>query len=87
MKSSAGVIDLMESAAIRLREALSVLKVIEGQSLLAELPQNREAAERHQCAVSLLVLLRRELDGVATELQAACLVQSVLFPAERPNRQ
>lgn len=62
---------LVEDAIGRLSEALAILVTIEEHNLLGELPADATAREAHQRAVSLLAVLRRELQGVVQELDAA----------------
>jgi hypothetical protein len=78
--------DLIEDAAGRLHEAISLLDAIEEGSLLAELPRDAEAARRHQCAVSLLAILRRELDGVVEDLLSASGVEHVMTRVRAAGR-
>jgi len=79
--------DLAESALARLSEALAILEAIDRGDLLAELPAGAEAAERHQCAVSLLAVLRRELEALACELQSAGYVQALIAGLGRRGRR
>lgn len=53
----------IEESTVRLREALAILEMIDGEALLAELPEGPNR-DRHQCAVSLLNVLRREIQAV-----------------------
>jgi hypothetical protein len=71
--------ELIEDAVGRLREALVILDVIDQAELLAVLPSEREAAERHQSGVSLLGVLRRELGTLAAELEASNQVHDLMF--------
>jgi hypothetical protein len=70
--------DLAESAVARLSEALALLDAIDHGELLAVLPASAEAADRHQCAVSLLCVLRRELETLVCELQSASYVEALM---------
>jgi hypothetical protein len=70
--------DALEAAAVRLNEAMSILDAVEHGELLAELPRGAEAAAKHQCAVSLLAVLRRELQLLACELESASQVQHLI---------
>ena len=76
----------VEDAVARLHEALAILEAIDARELLAELPRDRAAARRHQCAVSLLTVLRRELEGITGDLDAAQLVTGRLAQLGRPER-
>ena len=73
---------LLEGALGRLLEASCLVSQIEDHDLLAELPADDEARGRHQAAISMIAILRRELDGVATELQAAITTVDVLHRAQ-----
>lgn len=53
-----------EDSTERLREALAILVMIDTGSLLEELPIG-PGRERHQCAISLLRVLRREIEAIA----------------------
>jgi hypothetical protein len=79
-------IDVLDVAVSRLGEAVALLDAIQHGDLLAELPAGAEAALRHQCGVSLLAVLRRELDGLASELQSASYVQGLVGRISRPGR-
>jgi hypothetical protein len=57
---------------------MSILDAVEHGELLAELPRGAEAAAKHQCAVSLLAVLRRELQLLACELESASQVQHLI---------
>lgn len=76
---------LTEQAVGRLCEALSLLEAIDAGGFLDELPNAAESARNHQCAVSLLAILRRELRGLVCELQSACLVHDVMARVGRPG--
>jgi hypothetical protein len=76
--------DVMEAAICRLQEAIALLDAIDEGELLAQLPPDNEAALRHQCAVSLLAVLRRELNVLAIELQSASQVQDLIARLARP---
>ncbi len=78
--------EAVEEAVARLHEALAILEAIDAGELLAELPGDRVAARRHQCAVSLLTVLRRELEGIAGDLDAAQLVTGRLAEIIRSER-
>lgn len=69
--------DVAEETIAKLLEALAVLEAIERADLLGDLPADPDAAARHQCAVSLLAVLRRELAALAAELQANHLAQEL----------
>jgi hypothetical protein len=69
--------DLIEAAVGRLREAIALLEAIDHGDLLAELPAQADAAARHQCAVSLMVVLRRELEALTAELESTGYVQDL----------
>jgi hypothetical protein len=71
--------ELIEDAVGRLRETLVILDVIEQAELLAVLPSDHEAAERHQSGVSLLSVLRRELSALAAELEASHQVHELIL--------
>ena len=79
---------LIEAAVARLFEALALISTIEDRQLLAELPAGDDARRDHQAAVSMLAVLRRELEGVASELQAAIHTRDALNRARssRPAR-
>lgn len=74
---------MVEDAIARLQEALAVLQVIEDGDLLGELPADRSARRNHQSAVSMLAVLRRDLTGVAEELEAAIRTRDVIDRAIR----
>ncbi len=63
--------DLIEDAVGRLLEAIAVLDVIEEGEMLSELPADACAQRKHQGAVSLLAVLRRELIDLSRDLRAA----------------
>ncbi len=63
--------DVIEDAVGRLHEAIAILEAIEDGDMLGELPTDAEAQFSHQRAVSLLAVLRRELEALRGELQAA----------------
>jgi hypothetical protein len=77
--------ELIEAAVGRLREALSLLDAIDHAELLAELPSDAGAAARHQCGVSLIAVLRRELGELAVDLESAHLVNDVLSRLSRAD--
>lgn len=72
-----------EDAVGRLREAIALLEAIDAGALLDALPPGPEDALRHQTGVSMLAVLRRELEGLACELQSLCLVQDVMTRVRR----
>jgi hypothetical protein len=78
--------DVLEAAAGRLNEAVSILDAVERGELLAVLPRGADAAARHQCAVSLLAVLRRELRALACELESASQVQNLMDRLSRPGQ-
>lgn len=78
--------DALEAAAGRLNEAVSILDAVERGELLAELPRGAEAAARHQCAVSMLAVLRRELQALACELESASQVQILMDRLSRSGQ-
>lgn len=63
--------DPLEAMALRLQEAIAILDVIADGDMLASLPEGAEARRRHQQAVSLIAVLRRELSGVVDDLDFA----------------
>jgi hypothetical protein len=77
--------EVVEDAIGRIHEALAILDAIESGDLLAELPADRRAARRHQCAVSLLTILRRELEAAANELSSAQFVADAIGQLSRPE--
>ncbi|HWF76469.1 MAG TPA: hypothetical protein VN694_04760 [Caulobacteraceae bacterium] len=82
----AGPSDLLEAAAGRLAEAVSILDAVDRSELLSVLPKGADAAARHQCAVSLLAVLRRELQTLACELQSASQVQTLMGRLSRSGQ-
>jgi hypothetical protein len=70
--------DLAEETIARLLEALAILEAIERAELLSDLPGDPDAAARHQCAVSMLAVLRRDLATLAAELEANHLAHELL---------
>lgn len=70
--------DMLEAAAGRLAEAVSILDALDLSELLSALPKGADEAARHQCAVSLLAVLRRELQALVCELQSASQVQALM---------
>lgn len=70
--------DLMEAAAARLREGVALLEAIDANGLLNILPAASEAGQRQQRAVSLLSVLRRELEAVVSDLESASCVNAVI---------
>lgn len=62
----------------RLREALALLEAIDDGGLLDALPPNPRDARDHQCGVSMLAVLRRELSAVVCELESAGLVHHMI---------
>jgi hypothetical protein len=81
-----GQSDVLEAAAGRLAEAVSILDAVERSELLSVLPRGADAAARHQCAVSLLAVLRRELQALACELESASEVQNLLGRLSRSGQ-
>jgi len=65
--------EAIDDALARLYEILAIVQVIEDGDLLAALPAEEIAAQDHQRAVSLLVVLHRELDSLVDQLSAAQL--------------
>ena len=63
--------DLIEDAVGRVIEAIAVLDVIEEGEMLSELPADLAARRKHQGAVSLLAVLKRELIDLSRDLRAA----------------
>lgn len=55
-----------EDSTTRLRECLSLLDAIEAGHLLEEMPEGASAV-RHQCALSLIAILDRELRAVVDQ--------------------
>jgi hypothetical protein len=70
--------DIVEDAVGRLCEALAILETIDACNLLAELPADPMAQAGHQRAVSLLGILRRELNALKHELQAGGQAQDAI---------
>jgi hypothetical protein len=70
--------DAVEAALSRLTEALALLDAIDEGDMLARLPAEPEAARRHQRAVSMLAVLRRELETVTGELSSAQFVAAAM---------
>ena len=62
--------NVVEATTTRLREAVAVLEAIDEGHLLAELPPG-PAGRRHQCAVSLLAVLERELRAIIAAQEEA----------------
>jgi len=80
--------DVVEEAVGRLHEALSILDAIEMGGMLGELPAEAMARDAHQRAVSLLAVLRRDLQGLRRDLQAAGQAQDAITRAlARRNAQ
>ena len=73
--------DLIEDAVGRLLEAIAVLDVIEEGEMLSELPHDATARRRHQGAVSLLAVLKRELADLSRDLRAAEEVHQAMVRA------
>lgn len=69
--------DAIEDAIGRLHETLAILDLIEESDLLGELPRGKAPARRHQRAVSLLAVLRRELQDIVDHLAAAEAVATI----------
>ena len=78
--------DVLEAAASRLAEAVSILDAVDRSELLSVLPKGAEAAARHQCAVSLLAVLRRELQALACELESASQVANLMDRLSRSGQ-
>jgi hypothetical protein len=78
--------DAVEDAVARLYEALAILEAVEARELLSDLPHGHEAADRRQSAISLLAVLRRELQAIAGDLDAAQLVTGRLAKITRSQR-
>jgi len=55
----------------RLMESIAMLDVIEEGEMLSELPHDAGARRKHQGAVSLLAVLKRELIDLSRDLRAA----------------
>jgi hypothetical protein len=70
--------EVLEDAPARLREALAILEAIEAGELLSELPPGQDAARRHQRAVSLLAILRRDLEAFSDDLGSALFVDRAM---------
>ena len=81
-----GPTDVLEAAAGRLAEAVSILDAVDRSELLSVLPRGADAAARHQCAVSLLAVLRRELQTLAGELESASQVQNLMGRLSRSGQ-
>ena len=69
---------LGDEAVGRVREAIALLDAIDRAELLVTAPPGAEAGRRHQCGISLLAVLRRDLESLAVDLQSATLVQDVM---------
>jgi hypothetical protein len=69
---------MIETALGRLYEAMALVTTIEDRGLLAELPAGEAGRQNHQAAVSMLAILRRELEGVSIELDAAVRTREAL---------
>ena len=69
---------LTEGVLGRLHEAMALIATIEDRGLLAERPAGDAARASHQAAVSMLSILRRELEAVAAELDAAIQTREAL---------
>jgi hypothetical protein len=78
--------DVVEEAVVRLHEALALLEAVEGGELLSELPIGEDAARRHQRAVSLLAVLKRELVGLAHQLEAANQTRAAVVRVSRARQ-
>lgn len=68
----------LETALGRLLEARTLIEVIEDHDLLAMAPSDARARDDHQRAASLISILRRELDALAGDLEAAVATRNVL---------
>ena len=75
---AADALALAEQLCGRLQEALAILEAIDAGDLLSATPSGAENVRRHQCGISLLAVLRRELEDMATDLQSAGLVQNLM---------
>ena len=73
--------DLIEDAVGRLLEAIAMLDVIEAGDMLSDLPTEAGARRKHQGAVSLLAVLKRELTGLSCDLCAAAEVNQAIARA------
>ena len=73
----------VEEATGRLREAMAILHAIDSGGLLRALPAAPSARQSHQAAVSMLAVLRRELQAVGRELDAAVQTRSLIQRATR----
>lgn len=71
---------MLEASHGRLREVLDVLDSIESGEMLAELPANPAGRRRHQCAVSMLAVVRRELAAVMEDLDVAQTAVEAISP-------
>jgi hypothetical protein len=80
-----GPAGLTETALARLYEAMTLIVTIEDRGLLAELPKGDAARTNHQAGVSMLSILRRELEGVAVELEAAINTREILDRLRAPR--
>lgn len=82
-------LDLVEDAASRLREAIALLEMIEDGDMLCELPANPDGKARHQRAVSVLSVLKRDLVDLERRLGAgwaAAAATARAAAAARPPR-
>lgn len=68
----------LESALGRLLEALALVQTIEDHDLLALAPSDVRARVDHQRAASLIAILRRELEALSGDLEAAVATRNVL---------
>lgn len=71
---------MVEAAHGRIREVLDVLESIEGGELLSELPSHPAGRRRHQCAVSMLAVVKRELTAVMEDLDVAQSAVEAISP-------
>jgi len=76
--------ETLEIAVARIYEATAILDAIEDGGLLSDLPHDAEAARRHQTGVSLLALLRRDLDAIARDLASAHFVANAMAQLAKP---
>lgn len=77
-------IAILEEAVGRLQEIDALIESIERAELLNEV-KGREGPRRRQCAASLLAVLRRELDALASELQSAVCVENIMARITGPK--
>jgi hypothetical protein len=80
-------VETLEITIGRLREASAVFDAIDAGELLSVLPHEPVAAHRHQAAVSLLAMLRRDLDAIANDLATAHYVTHAMLQLAGPPRR